>query len=34
VPFDARGKHVLQITFDMGPAGGKIVGTKELEVGK
>jgi hypothetical protein len=34
VPTDAHGKYTLQITFDMGPAGGKIVGTKELEVGK
>jgi hypothetical protein len=32
VPSDARGKYVVQITFDLGPLAGKITGKQELEV--
>jgi len=34
VPKDARGKYAIQITFDLGPIGGKVVGKKEIDVGK
>jgi hypothetical protein len=32
VPSDARGKYLIQITFDMGPLAGKVTGKKELEI--
>jgi hypothetical protein len=32
VPSDARGKYVVQITFDLGPLAGKVTGKRELEV--
>jgi hypothetical protein len=31
VPKDASGKYIVQITFDLGPIGGKVVGTKEID---
>jgi hypothetical protein len=34
VPQSASGKHVIQITFDLGPIGGKVVGKKEFNVAK
>jgi len=34
VPNNARGKHVVQISFDLGPLAGQIVGTQEVEVGR
>jgi hypothetical protein len=34
VPGDARGKYVVQITFDMGPLAGKVTGKKTFEVGE
>jgi len=34
VPKDASGKFTIQVTFDLGPIGGKVVGKKELEVTK
>jgi hypothetical protein len=34
VPKDAAGKYTLQITFDLGPIGGKVVGKKVIEVTK
>jgi hypothetical protein len=34
VPIDARGKYLLQLSFDLGPLAGKVTGTNELEVGK
>jgi hypothetical protein len=34
VPNNASGKHAIQITFDLGPVGGKVVGKKEFSVAK
>jgi hypothetical protein len=34
VPRDASGKYVIQITFDLGPIGGKVVGRKEINAAK
>jgi hypothetical protein len=34
VPNDAQDKYTVQITFDLGPLGGKVVGKKEIEVAK
>jgi hypothetical protein len=34
VPNDASGKYTIQITFDLGPIGGKVVGKKEIDVAK
>jgi hypothetical protein len=34
VPKDAQGKYTVQITYDLGPAGGKVVGKKEIELAK
>jgi hypothetical protein len=28
------GKYTVQITFDLGPIGGKVVGKKEIDVAK
>jgi hypothetical protein len=32
VPSDAAGKHTIEITFDMGPIAGKVIGIKEIDV--
>jgi hypothetical protein len=32
VPSDAQGMHVVQVTYDAGPLGGKIVGVCTLNV--
>jgi len=34
VPKDAGGKYSIQITFDLGPIGGEVVGKKEISVAK
>jgi hypothetical protein len=34
VPKDASGKYTIQITFDLGPIGGKVVGKKQIDVSK
>jgi hypothetical protein len=34
VPKNASGKYVIQITFDLGPIGGKVVGKKEISVAR
>jgi hypothetical protein len=34
VPKDAKGKFTVRITYDLGPAGGKVVGKKEIELKK
>jgi hypothetical protein len=34
VPSDAKGKYVVQISFDMGPLAGKVTGKQELDVGE
>jgi len=34
VPKNASGKYTVQITFDLGPIGGEVVGKKEISVAK
>jgi hypothetical protein len=32
VPSDARGPHLVQVTFDTGPLAGKLIGEGKLVV--